>query len=386
MANHNSDNLLYVKKINVSCMVIAAVLLVLTLFAYSTLLNPIEVCGVSMTITTEELMNIFQYDQAKLFGYALLLIASISMIVAVVNVIRLIISWFGFLGKKDSRFIASKLSKYAKLAFGTIGIILGVHIYTSADDGIFAGNVQVLFILTGIAFAITYLGVRYYRWFAVDKRSPKSYVFSLIKDAMYIAFPLILFALISPTAIGDVSNAITNLINGSSRDFFMAKNLAALFEALAETCVLVGVVSIVKRTLKFLPFDNYKKSAYKAISGKYIPLAIMPFLLVIVSAVTSTIFEYGDFKLAVFTDYIVGHIDLVAQLILATISAQVLGSVDTDDEYLNIRLATNDAPSDNVSQPAAQPVLAETAPVAEESATGEATPAEEPASEETPLN
>ena len=359
MAKHSEK--VYVKKINVACLLFALALVILSIYAYSTLSSNLEVKGVDLEYITDltsdpdALGEYLSANTGVVLGFVVLLVATISSIVALINVIRLVVGWFGFIGKKDSRRMAKKLAKHAKLAFGTTGLILATEVILCTSNGVIAQNVKTLAIVTGILFAIAYLLVRYYRWFVVEKVSYKSYVFVLIRDAICIALPIIMFSFVSLTAVKDGMNAMNSFTSAASSQRRLADVMGNFTMALVDIFVLVGIFGIVKKILKLMPFDNYKKRATQAASGKYISLIIISLLLIASSAITTTVIKYEAFEIDAFKDAFFAEFDIIVKLILTAIAAHVLNAVESeDDEVSEVKLAiatpaAEDAPSEDAA-------------------------------------
>ena len=375
MAKHSEK--IYVKKINVACLLFALALVILSIFAYSTLSSNLEVEGVDLEYITDLTSNpeaLGEYLSANtgvVLGFIVLLVSSVVSIVALINVIRLVVGWFGFIGKKDSRRMAKKLAKHAKIAFGTTGLILATEVILCTSKGVIAGNVKTLAIVTGAAFAIAYLLVRYYRWFVVEKVSYKSYVFLLIRDAICIALPIILFSFVSLTAVKDGIDAMNSFTSAATSQRRLADVMGRFIMALVDLFILVGVFGIVKKILKLMPFDNYKKKATKAASGKYIPLIIISLLLIASSAITTTVIKYEAFEVNAFKEAFFAEFDIIIKLVLTAIAAHVLNTVESEgNEGDEVKLA--------IAAPAAEDAPAEEAAPDEEAAPAvEDTPAKE---------
>lgn len=387
MAKHSEK--VYVKKINVACLLFALALVILSIYAYSTLSSNLEVKGVDLEYITDltsdpdALGEYLSANTGVVLGFVVLLVATISSIVALINVIRLVVGWFGFIGKKDSRRMAKKLAKHAKLAFGTTGLILATEVILCTSNGVIAQNVKTLAIVTGILFAIAYLLVRYYRWFVVEKVSYKSYVFVLIRDAICIALPIIMFSFVSLTAVKDGMNAMNSFTSAASSQRRLADVMGNFTMALVDIFVLVGIFGIVKKILKLMPFDNYKKRATQAASGKYISLIIISLLLIASSAITTTVIKYEAFEIDAFKDAFFAEFDIIVKLILTAIAAHLLNTVENgEDEFSEVKLAIAKPADENTPAEDAAPAI-ENTPAEDAAPTIDNTPAEEGSDNET---
>jgi hypothetical protein len=379
MAKHTE--MVYDKKVNIACLLFGLALVVLAIFAFSTFssvdLNLIDLEYLTDVIEAQDTDALGEYmssNMGSVYAFAVVaIVAAVVSIVSFVNVIRLVVGWFGFIGKKDSRRMAKKLSKHAKIAFGTSGLILATSVVFGTAYGKIAENVKTLAIIMAVAFVITYLLVRYYRWFVVEKVSYQNYLFVLLRDAICIALPIIIFCnFVSLTAIKDGMDAMNSFVGAASSENNrrLAAALGKLFIALRDLFVLLGVFGVAKKIIKLMPFDNYRRTATKAASGKYISLIIIPLIFIAVSAVTTTVITYEAFEIDAFKEAFFAEFDIIIKLILTAIAAHVLNIVENDNELDDVKLA--------VAAPAE-----EAAPV-EETLAEEAAPVEETLAEEAP--
>jgi len=374
MAKHSEK--VYDKKINIACLLLALAFVVLAIFAFSTFssveFNLVDVEYLTDVLESQNMDAFGEYMEANLGSvYAFVVVAIVALvvfIVSLVNVIRLVIGWFGFIGKKDSRRMAKKLAKHAKIAFGTTGLILATAVVFSTAFGKIESNVKTLAIVTAVAFAITYLLVRYYRWFVVEKVSYQNYLFVLLRDAICIALPIIIFCnFVSLTAIKDGMAAMNAMVGSASSKSRLAAELGKLFLAVADLFVLLGVFGVAKKIIKLMPFDNYKRTATKAASGKYIPLVIIPLILIAVSAITTTVVKYEAFEMDAFKEAFFAEFDIIIKLILTAIAAHVLNIVENGNELDDVKLAVatpaaaDEAVAADDAAPAAEDTLAEDA-------------------------
>ena len=83
---HNEK--LVVKKVNLACLLIALVLTILTIFAYSTLTEAMVINGVSSSVSADEITELFsdsgEFDVGFFLSYLTLLFVSIFVIVILI--------------------------------------------------------------------------------------------------------------------------------------------------------------------------------------------------------------------------------------------------------------------------------------------------------------
>lgn len=334
----------YSKKINLACLAISAVILILTIFVFTTIPSEYDFFGaqqaLDLVVETENpeiLGDMIESNPAIVFGIIMMAFVAVLQIIALINVIRLVIGWLGFLGKKDSRVIAKKLSKHSKIAFGTIASVFGIHAIIASETGEFATDMTAAFVLTGIAFGLMYLAVRYYRWFVVDKVSYKDYVFLLIRDAMLIAAPIILLSLINTAPLAGFAKIFGN-ITGSASDKAVAQGVSGMILSIAYFFILFGSFGVVKRVVAYLPFDNYRKTANKAVSGKLLGIVISSLILIGSAAFTVTFVQFEAFETDYFVEYLKENATICLKILLLTISTYVLATVD-NDEIRDVKIA-----------------------------------------------
>ena len=378
---HIENEKIYDKKVNFSCLLIAIVLLALAAFACITTFAEFEILGFytgSLTGTDhgsigvvnlanigldliddefEVLADAIEADPTIVVKMIFYVIVAIMQLVALIHVVSLALGLPGFLGKKDSRKVAKKLSKYAKSAFGIIASVFVIHMYTSFDNGKFSDDAKTLFVLTFIVAGVLYVATRYYRWFVVEKETYKYYTFVLIRDAIFVGLCIMIYSVfVNPTVIGDFINAFANLIPATeSQNSIMITNaVLAIFDAFIDLVLFSFVIGVFKIALRFLPFDNYKKPAYKRAGGKFISITIISVLLLAARAVIATFLgNDGSFDSTMFTDTLLGNLDLAVKMLLLAIGIHVLGIVDAEDEVDDVKVAAPkvvDAPAEEAAE------------------------------------
>lgn len=352
---HIDNTKVYDRKVNFSCLLIALALLVLAIFGYSTTLTEFDIAGFGTETLTdfdpEVFGNMIQADPSIVIKMIFFVVVAIMQFIALINVIRLTIGWFGFIGKKDSRKMAKKLSKHAKITFGTLASIFVIHMYTSFDTGSFTEEAKKLFVITFIAAGILYVATRYYRWFVVEKESYKYYTFVLIRDAMFIGLCIMIYSLfVSPTVIGDLLNNFSNMIPAmeSENSIIMSNALLAFFDSIIALVLFFFVTGVFKVALKYLPFDNYKRPAYKRAGGKFITISIFTLLLLAARAATVVLIgNEGSFDSTLFVDTLLENLDLFVKMVLLAIGIHVLGIVDSDEELGEVKVAAPKAAAED---------------------------------------
>ncbi len=344
---HIDNTKVYDKKVNLACLFISLALLVLAIFGYSTTLAEFDIAGFGIKmledIELDMIPDMIEADPSIVIKMIFFVVVAIMQFIALINVIRLVIGWFGFIGKKDSRKMAKKLSKHAKITFGTLASIFIIHMYTSFDNGVFTEDAKKLFVITFIAAGILYVATRYYRWFVVEKESYKYYTFILIRDAMFVGLCIMIYSLfVSPTVIGDLLNNFSNMIPAmdSENSVIMSNALLAFFDSVIALVLFFFVTGVFKVALKYLPFDNYKRPAYKRVGGKFITISIFTLLLLAARAATVVLIgNEGSFDSTLFVDTLLENLDLFVKMVLLAIGIHVLGIVDSDDELGEVKVA-----------------------------------------------
>ncbi len=350
---HSHHEKVVIKSVNIACLLIALVLTALTVFAFTTLTDGLELNGISAETPVDEILDVIEGLEdvdndtmgtviPYLISFFLYAFLSIFTIVIVINEIRLIIGWFGFIGKKDSRKMAKKLSKHAKIAFGSIGIVLTLHVVCSLDNGVFADNFKTLALLTGIVFGVLFLAVRYYRWFVVEQWDLADWIIALVRDLMIVALPIV-FLFMFPTVapIGDFFTSFVGAMsmpNGVDSNFLMMNAVSKMFGALIEIVILLGVLGVMRKVVKFAVFDNYRKPVGKTVRGKFILTIILVALFGASIGLMESINVYQTFDVNVILPYLLNYKDVMIQLLAATIGMFVLAGIG-NEEYESIKLA-----------------------------------------------
>ena len=367
MAKKAKSEKVYLASVNWGCLLFGLILTVLAIYAYSFLTADLSIGSVSMTTLSDPafLENLEDYMQdqpiviPQIFFLAVL---SVFQLIALINVVRLVIGTLGFFGKKDSRKMAMKLAKHAKIAFAVMGTAVAIPTIASMDDGVLPEGMTTLYVVAGVTVGLYYLLVRLYRWFIVEKKPVTEWVFPLVRDIGFFAIPAVLFSLVLGnvgTPIGDMFRTFDLLMAGAH-----SVKVEALVSSAIEIVLLFMCFSTAKAAMKFLPFDNYKKTAAKKVGGKVLAIFIWMIIFVACEAITVTTVAYGTFNTDAIIAEVLANKDILVQLLLFTIGTKILGAVAQRHDYDNVQLA-----SVKIAAPAAA------APVEE-------APAEEAADEE----
>ena len=258
--------------------------------------------------------------------------------IAFVNVVRLGIGTLGFFGKKDSRKMAMKLAKHAKIAFAVMGTAVAIPTIASMDDGVLPEGMSTLYVVAGVAVVLYYLLVRLYRWFIVEKKPVTEWVFPLVRDIGFFVIPVVLFSLVLGnvgTPIGDLFRTIELLMAGAQS--IKAETLIA---SVIDVILLFLCFSVAKAAMKFLPFDNYKKTAAKKVGGKVLAVFIWMVIFVACEAIAVTTIATGTMDTDAIIAEVLANKDILIQLLLFTIGTKILGAVAQRHDYDNVQLAS----------------------------------------------
>ena len=103
------------KKVNYACLALGLLYTILAIFAYSTILDSITFGSLAINASADTMLKIFENEEYyRIFDIIVWAFAAIFQFVALINVIRVVLGWFGFIGKKDSYHMARKLAKLGK--------------------------------------------------------------------------------------------------------------------------------------------------------------------------------------------------------------------------------------------------------------------------------
>ena len=349
MAKKVKSEKVYLASVNWGSLLFGLILTVLACYAYSFLMADMSIGYVSMTTLSdpaflENLEAYMTYQPIVIPQMFFLAFLSIFQLIALINVVRLVIGTLGFFGKKDSRKMAMKLAKHAKIAFAVMGTAVALPTIASLDDGALPEGMTTLYVVAGVAAGLYYLLVRYYRWFVVEKKSVTEWVFPLVRDIGFFAIPVVLFSLVFGeigTPIGDMFRAFDLLMSvSSSNPLLQSANIEALVSGIIDIILVFLCFSVAKAAMKFLPFDNYKKTAAKKVGGKVLAVFIWMVIFVACEAITMTTIAYGDFNTDAIIAEVLANKDILIQLLLFTIGTKILGAVAQRHDYDNVQLAS----------------------------------------------
>ncbi len=379
------------KKVNLVSLAIAVVLFAVAAFGYSTIINPeLAILGIKFSITADEITEMFAgYIFVRdVIGFVFVLICAIFQIIVLIKLIAQFIKLFGFLGKKDVNVMKTKLSKYAKAVFGTIGLELTILIIASYDNGVLSEGASTLMILAGVLFFALYGLIRYYRWFVQEKRYWLDCLFEGLKDALFIAGPIFLLSLIDGRFLGKFGDLLFTMYGNMSSEFITATAVSGVMNGAANIIYMFITLALMRKVMKLMAFNNYKKSAYDT-KGRYIALFVLAVIFAASSAITSAVNSDGINSNAIVPALIPALLTTLPYLfamvgicVASGINEKETAKVEyieVDDEEAEEVEATEEAP---VVEEVAEEVAVEE-PVVEIATTEEPAPAPEaPATEE----
>ena len=343
MAKKAKSEKVYLASVNWGCLLFGLILTVLAIYAYSLLTADLSIGSVSMTTLSDPafLENLEDYMQDQpivIMQIFFLAVLSVFPLIAGINVVRLVIGTLGFFGKKDSRKMAMKLAKHAKIAFAVMGTAVAIPTIASMDDGVLPEGMSTLYVVAGVAVVLYYLLVRLYRWFIVEKKPVTEWVFPLVRDIGFFVIPVVLFSLVLGnvgTPIGDLFRTIELLMAGAQS--IKAETLIA---SVIDVILLFLCFSVAKAAMKFLPFDNYKKTAAKKVGGKVLTVFIWMIIFVACEAIAVTTIATGTMDTDAIIAAVLAKKDILIQLLLFTIGTKILGAVAQRHDYDNVQLAS----------------------------------------------
>ncbi len=371
------------KKVNLVSLAIAVVLFAVAAFGYSTIINPeLAILGIKFSITADEITEMFAgYIFVRdVIGFVFVLICAIFQIIVLIKLIVQFIKLFGFFGKKDVNVMKTKLANYAKAVFSTIGLELTILIIASYDNGVLSPNASTLMILTGVLFFALYGLTRYYRWFVQEKRYWLDCLFEGLKDALFIAGPIFLLSLIDARFLGKFGDLLFTMYGNMSSEFITATAVSGVMNGAANIIYMFITLALMRKTLKLMAFNNYKKSAYDT-KGRYIALFVISVLFAASSAITSAVNSDG-----INTNAIVPALIPALLTTLPYLFAMVgicIGCSINEKETAKVEYIEVDDEDEEAEEVAVEEPAAEIATTEEEVVEEPATPvAEEPATEE----
>ncbi len=293
-----------------------------------------NIFGVSMELVASEgyLETVFNSESVEMkliFGVMFIFVEALISIIVLIKLIVMFFGIFGFIGKKDAKVVAKKLSKYTKNALGAVAIqIFGMLLY-SADDGIIPEEFNSFTLLAGIAFAVMYILVRLYRWFIASKRPILDCVFDVLKDGIYIAALIILFSFVDVAFLSEFTK-IQSYFNVELVDGVMSD---AMVSTITGICVSIFqffiITSLMRKTLRLLPFNNYKSSAYGKLRFGYVSYFIITTIMCALSLCIGDLIA-GSFDTANIVSLILDVVVMVLPQLLAMVAVLVAALVEEE--------------------------------------------------------
>ena len=361
------------KRVNLVSLLIAVVLFAVAAFGYSTTGSAdLDILGIKFATVAEQMTGMFEgYVFVRdVIGLVFVLICSIFQIIVLIKLIVQFFKLFGFLGKKDVNVMKKKLANYAKAVFSTIGLELTILIIASYDNGALSTNASTLMILTGVLFFVIYGLTRYYRWFVQEKRYWLDCLFEGLKDALFIAGPIFLLSLIDGRFLGTLGEDLFKAYGRLGTDFITISAISGIMNGVATIIYMFITLGLMRKVLKLMPFNNYKKSAYDT-KGRYIALFVLSVLFSASMAVTASV-NNGNISGDAIVPALLPALLTTLPYLFAMVGICVASGINEKEtakvEYVEI----DDGEDEDVEE-------AEEAPEAEE--TEEATEAEAPVAE-----
>ena len=377
------------KKVNLVSLAIAVVLFAVAAFGYSTTLNPeLAILGIPFAIDATQITKMFEgYVFVRdVIGFVFVLICAIFQIVVLIKLIVQFFKLFGFLGNKEVNAMKKKLANYAKAVFGTIGLELTILIIASYDNGVLSEGASTLMILTGVLFFVLYGLTRYYRWFVQEKRYWLDCLFEGLKDALFIAGPIFLLTLIDARFLGTLGEDLFKAYGMLSTDFITMSAISGIMNGVATIIYMFITLGLMRKVLKLMAFNNYKKSAYDT-KGRYIALFVLSVLFGASMAITSSVNNgniSGDAIVPALIPALLAALPYLFAMVGICIASGINEKETAKVEYVEIDDGEDEIVEEAEETTEEEVAVEEPAPVVEEVAVVEepAPVAEEPATEE----
>ncbi len=368
------------KKVNLASLLIAIVLFGVAAFGYVTLgATDLDVLGVKFTISADEITALFSgYIFAKdVIGLIFVLLCSIFSLVVLIKLIIMFFKLIGFFGKKDVEVMKKKLSKFAKSAFGAMAMEITVLIIASYDNGALSQNAALLMILAGVLFFALYGLTRYYRWFVLEKRYWLDCLFEGLKDVLFIACPIFLLTMIDGRFLGTFADELYIMYGQVSTDYLSSKQFTVIFENAATIVLMFLTLGLMRKTMKLMAFNNYKKSAYQ-VKGKYIAMFVIAFLFAALKPVIAALAS-ESFSTDIIAPALLSAVVAVLPYLFAMVGI-CIGSAINEKETAKVETEEN---AETVETENAETPTAEIAAAEEPTETVETPATEEPAETKT---
>lgn len=328
MAKQKKEKVI-IKGLGLVSFVIALVLFIVACWGNSIFTNEDNaILGLTMNDVAkllEDFENISP-DFKTILSIIFVFICAIISIILMIKFIGLFFGLLGFIGKKDAYVVAKKLSKYAKNALGAMAIeIFGMLIY-ALDDGVLGQDATTFMIVVGVIFAVLYLLVRFYRWFIVEKHEIADIVFAVLKDGIYIASLIFLFSFINLKTLPLILEVQT-YFNLGDEAFMINLISTSIMDLVLNVITFLILTSLMRKMIRFLPFNNYKKNVYSKINGGYIALFVFAILFSVMGVVVMPIIN-STFDMANIVPTVIGVVLDILPYLLVMIAVCLLGSVE----------------------------------------------------------
>ena len=338
-----------VKGFGLISFVIAVALFVLFNFASGLLsADGNEVFGFSFALLkdiaeTPEIVEVmFDSDSMGphvIFGFMFIFLELILVIILAFKTIFLFFGLFGFIGKKDAKVVAKKLAKYTKSALGGVAtVIFGLLIF-ACDDGVLSEDFGTLTLYAGIAFGVMYVLVRFYRWFIASKRPILDCVFDVVKDLVFIGSLIILISFINVGFLADFKLIQTYFYVDVVEGIMQNQMIGVLMAMVVSVFQFFIITSIMRKTLRLLPFNNYKRSAYGKLKGGFIAYFVITVIMSILALVMGDIIA-GTFDTANILPLVLDLIVMVLPQLLAMVAVCVACLIEEQDNKFAYPLST----------------------------------------------
>lgn len=273
----------------------------------------------------EDIENITP-DFKTILSIIFVFFCAIVSIILTIKFIGLFFGLLGFIGKKDSYVVAKKLSKYAKNALGAMAIeIFGMLLY-ALDDGVIGKDATTFMIVVGVIFAVLYILVRFYRWFIVEKREIADIIFALLKDGIYIASLLFLFSFINLKTLPLILE-IQTYFNLGDEAFMINLISSSIMDLVLNVITFLILTSLMRKTVRLLPFNNYKRDVYSKLNGGYITLFVFATLFSVMGVVVMPIIN-ATFDSANIVPTVISVVLDVIPYLFVMVATCLLGAVE----------------------------------------------------------
>ena len=278
----------------------------------------------------EGMFNADNMGPHVVFGLMFIILELILAIILAIKTITLFFGLFGFIGKKDAKVVAKKLSKYAKSALAGVAIVIFGLLLFAADDGNLSKDFGDLTLYAGIAFGVLYVLVRFYRWFIASKRPILDSVFEVVKDVVYIGSLIILISFIEIGFLGEFKTiqTITNthVIDGG---IIQDQMIASIMSMCVSVFQFFIITSMMRKTLRLLPFNNYKRTAYGKLKGGFIAYFIITLIMSVLALIMGDLIA-GTFDAANILPLALDLLLMILPQLLAMVAVIVADSIEEE--------------------------------------------------------